>query len=75
MIQHFVWWAFLAGLVVGIVGIYFMKPTMVSTMKYPTPDSVEKLIYKDKNGICYKYTTKEVNCDSNENRLKTFPLS
>ena len=44
-------------------------------MKYPTPETVDKLVYKDKNGICYKYVTKEVNCDANESRLKSFPLS
>ena len=48
---------------------------MATNYKYPTPNESDKLIYKDKNGICYKYTTKEVNCDSNESRLKSFPLT
>lgn len=75
MIKHIVWWSLALGLVIGILGIFCMKPMMVPTMKYPTPETVDKLIYKDKNGICYKYTTKEVNCDSNESKLKSFPLS
>lgn len=75
MIQHIVWSSLLAGLVAGIVGIYFIQPTLTVNLKYPTPESVEKLVYKDKNDICYKYTTKEVNCDTNESRLKSFPLS
>ncbi len=29
---------------------------------------------KDKNGICYHYTSKEVNCDENEATLKPYPL-
>jgi hypothetical protein len=74
MLQHFVWWSFALGLIVGIFGIFFVKPTMATIFKYPTPNECDKLIYKDKNGICYKYTTKEVNCDSNESRLKSFPL-
>lgn len=75
MIQHFIWWAFLIGLAMGIVGIFFIGPSIVTVLKYPTPELANKLIYKDKNGICYKYTAKDVNCDANESRMKTFPLS
>ncbi len=75
MIQHFVWWSFLLGLIVGIFGIYYAAPTMAVVMKYPAPDMVDKLIYKDKNGMCYKYGVKDVNCDSNESRMKSFPLA
>lgn len=75
MIQHFVWWAFLLGLVMGIVGIYYIGPSMDTVIKYPAPDMVDKLVYRDNNGVCYKYGAKEVNCDSNESRMKSFPLS
>ena len=75
MIKHIVWWALALGLVVGVLGIFCMDPMKVPIMKYPTPETVDKLVYKDKNGICYKYVTKEVNCDANESRLKSFPLS
>ena len=74
MIQHFVWWAFLLGLVFGFIGIYFVGPNTTAIMKYPTPELAAKLVYRDNNGVCYKYTTKEVNCDSNESRMKSFPL-
>jgi len=76
MLQHFMVVPFIVGIVVGIVGIYY-APVMQQNivLKYPTPESVDKITYKDKNGICYKYSAKEVNCDSNEGRLKSFPLS
>lgn len=63
------------GIVVGIIGIYGIKPVMADVIKYPTPENCDRLIYKDKNGMCYKYNTKVVNCDANENRLKSFPIS
>ena len=75
MIQHFVWWAFLLGIVAGIVGIYYVRPSMSSILRYPVPQDIDKLVYKDKSGLCYKYSAKEVNCDANENKLKTCPLS
>lgn len=75
MLKHLVWWAFILGIVLGFFGIYYVQPSLTTIFKYPSPDMADKLIYKDKNGVCYKYTTKEVNCDSNESRMKSFPLS
>jgi hypothetical protein len=43
--------------------------------KYPNPESSDKIIYKDKNGICYAYSPTKVDCDKNEDKLKNFPLS
>ena len=74
MLGHFVWWTFLLGIVVGVISVYYVTPAMSTVIKYPTPQEVDKLIYKDKNGVCYQYTTKEVNCDANESRLRSFPL-
>jgi hypothetical protein len=74
MLGHFVWWTFLLGIVVGVISVYYVTPAMSTVIKYPTPQEVDKLIYKDKNGVCYQYTTKEVNCDANEARLRSFPL-
>jgi hypothetical protein len=55
--------------------VYFIKPTQKIVYKYPTPENAGKIIYKDKNGICYKYTSKELDCDKNVARLKTYPLN
>lgn len=63
------------GIVVGIIGIYFIKPVQNIVYKYPTPDNSGKLVYKDKNGVCYKYDSKAVDCDKSENKLKDFPLT
>ena len=75
MLKHFLLIPFICGLVFGIIGIYFMKPQETIIYKYPTPDNMGKLTYKDKNGVCYKYKGKEVDCDKNETKLKNYPLS
>ena len=74
MLKHLMIGPLLLGLVLGIIGIYFLKPEAMIVYKYPTPDNSGKLTYRDKNGVCYKYTGKEVNCDANEAKLKTYPL-
>lgn len=66
---------FIIGIIAGIIAIFFIKPEKSVIFKYPTPENSGKTIYKDKNGVCYKYSSNEVNCDSNESRLKDFPLN
>ena len=63
------------GLVLGIVGIYYFKPQVAVVYKYPTPENAGHVTYRDKNGVCYKYTAKAVDCDSNQAKLKTYPLA
>jgi hypothetical protein len=75
MLKHIRLIPLILGLVIGFIAIILMKPEKNVVYKYPTPDSANKLTYKDKNGVCYKYKATQVNCDSNESRLKDFPLN
>lgn len=75
MIKHIKLVPLLLGIVIGIVAILFVKPDKKVTYKYPSPEIAKDLIYKDNNGVCYKYIPKEANCDKNESKLKDFPLS
>jgi hypothetical protein len=63
------------GILIGVFIVFFVKQEKEIVYKYPTPDNVNNTIYKDKNGVCYKYSAKSVDCDKNESRLKDFPLS
>ena len=74
MLNHFEILPFLIGFVVGIVGILIWKPKPRVILKYPHPNNVEQMTYKDPNGVCYTYKAKEVQCDSNEATLKPYPL-
>jgi len=73
MLKHFTVIPFIAGLLCGVVLLFF-KAEPVKIMKYPHPTNVDGNVYKDKNGVCYKYASKEVNCDENEATLKPYPL-
>jgi hypothetical protein len=75
MIKHISIVPLLVGLAVGVVAILMIKPEKTVVYKYPNPGSEEKNIYKDKNGVCYQYVAKKVDCDKSESKLKDFPLS
>lgn len=63
------------GITIGVIALIFVKPEKNVVYKYPNPESSDKIIYKDKNGICYAYSPNKVDCDKNEDKLKNFPLS
>ena len=75
MFQHIRLVPLLIGLVIGIIGILFVKQTQNVIYKYPTPENAGKIVYKDKNDVCYVYKTQQVDCDKNESKLKDFPLN
>jgi hypothetical protein len=74
MLKHIRIIPLILGLIVGIIIIFCVKPQQTIVHKYPTPENSGKVIYKDKNGVCYKYAATAVDCDKNESRLKDFPL-
>ena len=75
MIQHLQIIPLILGLIVGIIAILCINPEKSVVHVYPQPTTAEKTIYKDNNGVCYRYKPREVNCDANEAKLKEFPLS
>jgi hypothetical protein len=74
MFKHFEMIPFLVGIALGFIGLIYWKRSPGVIMKYPHPSTVEKNIYRDPNGVCYKYEAKEVDCDKNESTLRSYPI-
>lgn len=75
MLKHIQIIPLVIGLLVGVVAVVMIKPQQNIIYKYPIPDTADKIVYKDKNGVCYKYKATKVDCDKNESRLKDFPIN
>lgn len=58
----------------GIFIVYILKPAPIVIIKHPNVENAGKIIYKDRNGSCFVYETKEVDCNANEARIMAFPL-
>ena len=65
---------FLRGLAAGIFCVYVLKPQPMVITKYPNMENTANVIYKDRNGTCFQYTTKTVECDKVEDRIRPYPL-
>lgn len=74
MLHHFRLYPFLAGLAVGVLLIVFYKAAPIVVYNYPHPQNVRDRVYRDTNGVCYKYNAQEVECDENEGTLKMYPI-
>lgn len=61
---------FLLSLTFGIIAIYLLGPQNKEIYIYPTPDNIEKYLWKDNAGTCYKWDVKEV---SEKNKSKLIP--
>lgn len=73
-INHLEFFPFLVGLTIGIFCVYILKPAPLIINKYPNLENTADVIYKDRNGTCFQYTTKTVDCDKAEDRIKPYPL-
>lgn len=65
---------FLFGLAAGVFVVYILKPSAVVIVRYPNIDNVGKVVYKDRNGTCFRYEINTVDCDKSEDRIRTYPL-
>jgi hypothetical protein len=37
-------------------------------------DNAGKVVYQDRNGVCFKYHADTVDCNKNESRISVYPL-
>lgn len=74
MLSHFRLIPFLIGLAIGYVVMLIYKPEKEVVRQYPHPEKAKDKIFKDLNGMCYTYTSHEVDCDANESTLKDYPI-
>ena len=74
MLKHIRLLPFIAGITVGIFLIFFYIVPPKTIFEYPHPQNIHERVYRDTNGVCYKYTAKAVGCDAHEGTLRPYPI-
>jgi hypothetical protein len=64
----------IAGIAIGIIILYVYNGDKAEIVKFPHPENVGKLVYKDNNNLCYKFKAKEVDCAENADKIETYPF-
>ena len=65
---------FLISFAVGIFFIYILGPEMKTIMIYPSPENVDKILFKDKADNCFSFEETEVECPSDESLISQIPI-
>lgn len=65
---------FLISFAVGIFFIYILGPEMKTIYIYPTPENVEKVLFKDKAENCFYFKPEEVKCPKDESLISDIPI-
>ena len=65
---------FLISLSIGIFFVYIFGSDRKIIYVYPTPENVNKILYKDKAYNCFKLESKEVKCPTDSSKITNIPI-
>lgn len=66
--------AFLISFAIGLLFIYIMGPEMKTIYIYPSPENVDKVLFKDKAENCFYFEEQNIECPKDKNILSKIPI-
>lgn len=67
--------AFFIAFFIGIFFTYIFSPAKRIIIKWPTPENIDKVIYKDNSDLCYKYKADEISCPDDKRKIKNISIN
>ena len=65
---------FLISFAIGLFFIYILGPEMKDIFIYPSPETVNKVLFKDKADNCFYFEEEELKCPSDESQISCLPV-
>jgi hypothetical protein len=65
---------FLVSFAIGIFFVYILGPDMKTILIYPSPENVDKVLFKDKADNCFTFNPLEVDCPSDISLINAMPI-
>lgn len=65
---------FIVSLALGFLFVYLWGPETKIVLIYPSPENVEKVLFKDKADNCFYFTPVEVECSNDAIEIGTIPI-
>ena len=59
---------------IGLFFVYVYGPEMKTIYIYPSPENIDKIIFKDKADNCFRYEANEIECPKDNSILSKIPL-
>ena len=65
---------FLISFAIGILFVYLLGPDMKTIYIYPSPENVDKILFKDKADNCFYFEEENVECPRDEKSISVIPM-
>jgi len=65
---------FMISFAIGLLFIYLLGPDMKTVYIYPSPENVEKILFKDKADNCFYFKPVEVKCPTDKKLINQIPI-
>jgi hypothetical protein len=65
---------FLLSFAIGLFLIYILGPEMKTIYIYPSPENVDKVLFKDKADNCFYFDERIVDCPKDESLISKIPI-
>jgi hypothetical protein len=65
---------FLISFSIGLFFVYILGPDMKTIYIYPTPENVDKVLFKDKAENCFYFQEEVVECPKDSSKIATIPI-
>lgn len=65
---------FLISFAIGLFFIYILGPEMKTIYIYPSPENIDKILFKDKADNCFYFKEQNVECPKNKSLISKIPI-
>jgi hypothetical protein len=65
---------FIISLAIGLFFVYVLGPETKVVYIYPSPENVDKILFKDKADNCFSLKQEEIECPSDLSLLQKVPI-
>lgn len=65
---------FLISFAIGLFFVYLYGPESKNIYIYPSPENVDKILYKDNANNCFAYDQMEVKCPKDTSLITVIPV-
>ncbi len=65
---------FLLSFSIGLFFIYILGPEIKKIYIYPSPENVDKILFKDKAENCFYFNEENVECPKDESLISKIPI-
>lgn len=65
---------FILSLAIGIFVVYISQPPTQVIYVYPNPENEDRVLFKDKADNCFHFTSREVECPSDDKKIRSYNI-